>query len=551
MLLLGSCYCLFLAQALAQISATEREKIDSLFQAWNAPGHPGGAVGIMRGEDLLFSEAYGLASLEYRVPNTVGTIFNTGSVSKQFTAMGIVVLEERGKLSFDDPVQQYVPALPDFGSTITIRHLLHHTSGLRSLHALFGLAGWRGDDSRSNADLDRILQHQRELNFEPGSDYLYCNTGYMLMANIIENISGEPFPDWMKANIFDPLGLVDTYVEDKYNRVVANNATSYSRIGKSDAFEREVEYWGYVGSGNMHSTVRDLLRWLSNFYAPQPGWASAFTKMQTLDPLNDGTPNDYAFGVVISEFIGHQRIGHGGAIGGFRANVQVFPEEELSLVVLTNYAQGDPGAKVNAVARILLEDHSPEPAAMDTEELLSLDKVDAEKYSGWYWNPRAKYSLELLISEDTLTLQRGRESFVLLPTAEDRFRVWDDNLRAELHFPNSNQFILMRENSAPDTLLRYRNDDRENPDLSVYVGRYYSPELKSSYRLLMQEGTLKAYHIRHGYIDLQYHHRDVLEGNYPLGTLEFHRDQAGRITGLRASNGRVRNLWMQRESVDQ
>jgi len=242
------------------------QQIDSLFLNWNVPNHPGGAVGIQQDGKVIYSKAFGLASLEYLVPNSTETIFNTGSVSKQFTAMGIVRLEEQGKLSFDDEVRKHVPELPDFGEKITIRHIMHHTSGLRSLHALFGIAGWRSDDLRTNEDLNRLVAKQKELNFKPGEEYLYCNTGYMLMVNIIEHITGENFAVWMKQNVFDELGMPNTYVEDKYDRVVPNNATSYRG---SETFERAVEYWGYVGSGNMHSTTNDLLTWLENFYNPQ------------------------------------------------------------------------------------------------------------------------------------------------------------------------------------------------------------------------------------------------------------------------------------------
>jgi len=230
----------------AQISESQYQAIDSLFVEWNKPNHPGGAVGIKQNGKTIFSKAYGLASMEYLVPNATGTIFNTGSVSKQFTAMGIVLLHQSGKISVDDDIRKYLPELPEFSHTITIRHLLHHTSGLRSLHAMLGLAGWRGDDARTNEDLNRFMENQKDLNFIPGDEYLYCNTGYMLMVNIIEKVTQEKFPKWMVASIFAPLGMTDTYVEDNYNRVVPNNATSYYR-GEGNVFARGVEYWGYIG----------------------------------------------------------------------------------------------------------------------------------------------------------------------------------------------------------------------------------------------------------------------------------------------------------------
>ena len=317
-------FLFFFTFSYAQLSNEESDKINLLFNEWNAPNHPGGAIAIIKNGNTVFSKAYGLSSMEYLVPNTIGTIFNTGSVSKQFTAMGIVRLQQQGKLSFDDDIRKYIPELPNFGETITIRHLLHHTSGLRSFHAVLGLAGWRGDDSRTNEDINRFMKNQKELNFKPGEEYLYCNTGYMFMVNIIENITNEKFKEWMKQEVFNPLGMSNTYIEDNYSRIVANNATSYN-INENNDFERAVEFWGYIGSGNTHSTTTDLLVWLRNFHTPKEGWETSFDLMQTVDKLNNGKENNYAFGVSLDEVDGHKRIRHGGSIGGFRSYVSVFP----------------------------------------------------------------------------------------------------------------------------------------------------------------------------------------------------------------------------------
>ncbi|MCK5401707.1 MAG: serine hydrolase, partial [Flavobacteriaceae bacterium] len=190
----------------SQLSPSQIKQIDSIFISWNTPNHPGGTVGVMKNNKVIYSKAFGLASLEYLVPNTQNTLFNIASVSKQFTAMGIVLLHLQGKLSVDDDIRKYLPELYQFKEIITIRHMLHHTSGLRSLHAMLGMAGWRGDDSRTNADLNRFMLKQKDLNFKPGDEYLYCNTGFMLMVNIIEKVTGEEFSSWMNKSVFEPLG---------------------------------------------------------------------------------------------------------------------------------------------------------------------------------------------------------------------------------------------------------------------------------------------------------------------------------------------------------
>ena len=185
-----------------QTSQKQIQEIDSLFTSWNVSNHPGGSVLISKDGKTIFSKSYGLANIEYEVANTNHTLFNIGSISKQFTAMGIVLLEQQNKLSVDDDIRKYMPELPDFGETITIRHLLHHTSGLRDLHGLLGLAGWRRGDLETNDDVYRIIKNQKELNFKPGEEFLYSNTGYILLAKIIENASQLEFDQWMKQNIF-------------------------------------------------------------------------------------------------------------------------------------------------------------------------------------------------------------------------------------------------------------------------------------------------------------------------------------------------------------
>lgn len=216
--------------------------------------------------ETIFSKAYGLASLEYNIPITQNTRFNIGSLSKQFTTMGIVLLEERNKLSFDYDIRKYIPEHANYDKTITVRHLLHHTSDIRDIHGLLGLAGWRSADLETNKDVYRVFKNQKDLNFNPGDEVSYSNTSYIFLAKIIENVSGLTFEKWMQQNIFDPLGMKNTYVETQHDRIVPNNATSYYL---RDEFKRAIEYWGYFGSGNMHSTVEDLNIWLKNFSNPK------------------------------------------------------------------------------------------------------------------------------------------------------------------------------------------------------------------------------------------------------------------------------------------
>jgi CubicO group peptidase (beta-lactamase class C family) len=332
----------------------ELERLDSIFSDWRGTDVPGGAVVIVKGGEVVWEKAFGMASLEYGVPNIRETVFNIASVSKQFTAYGILLLEKDGKLSLDDDIRTYLPEIPDFGEVITIRHLLHHTSGLRSLHALFHLAGWRDDDRRSNEDLLRFLPKQKDLNFLPGNAYLYCNTGFILSAVIIERITGQTFENWMQDQVFSPLGMDNSFFRRDYTLVVPNVATSYSGL----PFKKSVEYWAYIGSGNMHSNTGDLALWINHFRTLYNQKDTLLKKMWTRGVLNDGDTVSYALGVVTGTYNGITSISHGGSIGGFRSYLAYLPTEDLGIAVLSNHSFGNPGGKAQKILDVFLDGNS-------------------------------------------------------------------------------------------------------------------------------------------------------------------------------------------------
>jgi CubicO group peptidase (beta-lactamase class C family) len=539
-----------LAPVKAQLSELQSQKIDSLFNLWTEANHPGGALGIMQNGEIIYSKAFGLSSLEYQIPNTTETIFNVGSVSKQFTAMGIVLLHEKGLLSVDDDIRKYLPDMPYFGHTITIRHMLHHTSGMRSLHSMLSLAGWRGDDSRTNKDLYRFMLRQKELNFIPGNEFLYCNTGFMLMVNIIENVTKEKFPDWMKVNIFEPLGMTNTYVEDRYDRIVANNATSYH--GSKGNFFRAIEYWGYVGSGNVHSTTTDLLIWLQNFSTPNSDWNSYFEMLKTTDTLNDGSENNYGFGVFVDEVRGYKRIQHGGAIGGFRAYVSNYFEEQLNIAVLTNFSSSNSGGIECNVADILLKKKSDEPVETTKSEIINNDiTFSLEQLAGRY-EIQSGVIANISIKNDSLhVLQEWNESeYSIYNIKGNTYEIPKEaNIQfvfSELH-DNATQILIVHQNGRKTEAKRYAGEDTSGIDLSDYTGRFYSPELESTLDILLKEKKLIGHHGRHGDLPIQLVSKDALE-ILNFASVDIVRNPENTITGIRISNGRAKNVWFEKQN---
>ena len=276
--------------------------IDALFARWTA-ATPGCAVGVGVDGKTVLERAYGMADLEHDVPNAPDTIFEAGSVSKQFTAAAVLLLARDGKLSIDDPVRKYIPELPDYGAPLTIRHMLTHTSGLRDWGEVAGIAGWpRTTRVHTHAHVLDIVSRQKALNFTPGTAWSYSNTGYNLAAIIVARVSGRPFADFSRERIFAPLGMTHTSWRDDYTRIVKHRAIAYD--SQSDGYHQDMPFENVHGNGGLLTTVGDLLRWNENFVSPKIGDAEFLAEEQTPGQFNDGTVHDYAFGLYVGEYRG-------------------------------------------------------------------------------------------------------------------------------------------------------------------------------------------------------------------------------------------------------
>jgi CubicO group peptidase (beta-lactamase class C family) len=536
----------------AQLSKNQLQKLDGLVTSWNDPNAPGGTVGIMGNGKLLYTKSFGLASLDYDISNTENTLFNIGSISKQFTAMGIIKLDLAGRLSIDDDIRKYIQLLPDFGHKITIRHLLHHTSGLRDIHSILTLAGWRMDDPRSNDDLFRIMSNQKELNFSPGNEYMYSNTGYIFLARIIEVVTGVKFENWMKENIFEPLGMFNTYIESNATKVVKGNATSYNKL-EGNNYSRAVEYWNYTGSGNVHTTVKNLLTWLNNFGNPQNKWEEAFNILQTTDALNNGKKNKYAFGVEIDTINGFKRVSHGGSVGSFRSFACSYPDKKLSIAVLTNYSNSTPDTKLNLLAEIINPEliSNSNPNEMIYTGFTAITNSNLKKYEGDYWCDRENVARRIHIENDTLRYFRnkgnesplqyvGNSEFIIMPKARFKTKFIFDRGQAAA--------MLVESKNSQDYYEAFNPLTITPKYLLEFVGKYYSPELNTYYNISFQKDTLIGYHPRHGIFKIEpLAKEDLFISNGPLQKINFSRDKNRKIIGMRVSFDRVKNLWLEKE----
>jgi CubicO group peptidase (beta-lactamase class C family) len=468
----------------SSVAADPAAGIDAILAQWNRAGSPGAAVAVVREGEIVHSQGYGLANLEYDVPITPSSVFHIASVSKHFTAFAIGLLAQEGRLSLDDDIRKHLPEVPDFGRTVTIRHLIHHTSGMRDQWELLAMAGWRLDDVITREHILKMVSHQRELNFEPGAEYLYSNTGYSLLAEIVARVSGQPFARFTEERIFRPLGMKSTHFHDDHQRIVPNRAYSYTP-GRSGYRAMPLNY-ANVGATSLFTTVEDLAKWERNFLTGQVGGKELLRQMLTRGMLNDGKEIPYAHGLIWGEHRGLPTVSHSGADAGYRTVYLRFPEQRLSVIVFSNLSSFNPIAVAHQVAESYLRDQlRPERPARDRRA-------------------------------DTRT---GDEGLLGAEPAAGEHAAADAGSEVVL--------------SAAE--------------LAAFVGTYSSDELGTTYHLVLRDGRLIAEHRRHLDTPLSPTARDRFAGeNWWFRSLHFSRDAAGRVDGFRLTGGRVRNLRFER-----
>jgi CubicO group peptidase (beta-lactamase class C family) len=411
------------APMVGQASGPAASHVDAIFAQWNKPDSPGTSVAVMRHGQLLLSKGYGQATLEYPVPITPDTIFHVASVSKEFTAMCLVLLEQDGKLSLEDDIHKYLPELPDYSHRVTIRQLLTHTSGIRDQWQTLALAGWRLDDVITQDQILRVLFRQKELNFEPGSRHLYSNGGYSLAAEIVHRVAGKGFDRFAEERIFQPLGMTRTHVHDDLTHVVPGRAYSYS-LNTGTWFNSPLNYANY-GATSLFTTAPDLLKWLDNFRTAKVGGKAAVARLQEEATVAD-KPVGYALGLSVGKYRGLRTVGHGGSDAGFRSFVLYFPDEELGVVVLSNAATFNSNQAANRVAEVFLESEmqpavSLAPNAPASQP--SYETADLSAYTGTWWSDELETQYTIKLRDGKLIATHIHHGDITLtPIGKDRFR---------------------------------------------------------------------------------------------------------------------------------
>lgn len=521
--------------------------IDGLFSMWENSNGPGGVVLVTQNNKTVFEKAYGLENISYKIPNTSESVFNIGSMSKQFTAMGIVLLQMEGKLSIDDDIKKYLPELNNFEKPITIRHLLHHTSGFRSSPELFGLAGWRDGDAISNEDVYRYLTKQTALNFEPGSEYMYTNSGYILLAKIIENVSKQNFKSWLKEKIFQPLQMNATFIEENSSNVVSKVATSYSEIEPSVFNYVENNDLTY-GASNVYSTSKDVLKWMKNFNEVSTNWKSAFEMLKTVDVLNSGQKNNYGFGVFVDDFFGNHRIQHTGAIAGFRSVMYSYPDDNLEIIILSNFASNQLSKTADQISQLFLQNKSKDETNQEEIKPILINDEVLKKYEGMYWSDKNNYSRKIYVENNTLWyLRSNNKKSPLIPITTTEFQMGGINEKLLVKFDvNTNTMKLISADNSIDVFEKYVDKPLLIEDLKEYTGTFYSSELETFYTISLKDDKLIGYHSRFGEFDIQILKQDVLSWS-GMAVSKYKRNKKRSITGLTITMSRIRDLWFEKK----
>jgi CubicO group peptidase (beta-lactamase class C family) len=415
-----------------QISSSEQAKIDTLFAAWNKPSMPGAALGIVKDGKLIYTHGYGMADLEHNVPIADTTVFYAGSVSKQFVAMCVLLLEEQGKLSLDDEVRKYLPEFPDYGFPITIRHFLNHTSGVRDNLTLWYLAGRDELDGIDKMEMYRLICDQKELNFKPGEQFMYSNSCYFMLGLIIEKVSGEPLKDFARKNIFEPLGMRSTFFQDDNTRIIKNRAFSYTE--ENGMIKNQIMRYNLVGSGGLYTTVKDMYLWDQNFYHNKlgKGTTALIEKMHVEGTFNNGRPIGigYALGLQNGNYRGLKTVSHGGALAGYRSFFLRFPEQSFSVVILGNMGTMDVTGLSYAIANIFLEKKlAPLPTINQDKipnsqqnNLVPYAAKAPDQYEGIYYCGELEAKYQFYIMNKFLWCSiNGRKPFFLEAVEMDKF----------------------------------------------------------------------------------------------------------------------------------
>jgi len=527
-----------------------RQRVDALFSRYDRRESPGCALAVIQNGAVIYERGYGMASLESGIAITAHTVFDVGSAAKQFTATSILLLAEDGKPSLDDDVRRFVRELPDYGAKVTLRHLLHHTSGLPDYIDLLRLAGARTEDVVTDEEALHLLALQKRLEFAPGSEHVYSNSGYFLLPLVVRQASGQSLRDFARERIFSPLAMRETQYVHDHTQIVPGRATGYA-MRNEGGFRLASSNWEQNGDGGLLTTVEDLARWDQNFYSPKVGNRALVDLLQTPGVLTSGEALTYAMGLRVDRYRGLPRVWHGGSWAGFRAALWSFPEEHFSVATLCNLASANAGRLTSQLVDLYLEKKlGPPPAGEPTPLARDLIPADgATRFAGLFWEKESDDVVSVSWKDGRLELGReGDPASELLMVAADRFQTKQGDLSISFRDAGKArpEMVVTQASKKPKV---YEPVDawKPNPsELSAFSGSYWSAELESTYRFVASGSDL-LFLSRYGRSEIvKPVFRDTFDSDL-AGLIHFRRD-ASAVPGFEILSGRTRLSFSRQSS---
>ena len=526
----------------------ETARVDQLFEQWDKPNSPGCAVAVMKDGRIVHKRGYGMADLDRGEKITPATVFHVGSISKQFTATAVLMLEHEGKLSLDDAVKTYVPELPDFGVRITLRHLLHHTSGLRDQWELLRLAGWRPSDLITDQDVLTIMSRQRTLNFPPGSEFLYSNTGFTLLAQIVKRVSGKTFRSFTTERVFQPLAMEHTHFRDDHAEIVKNIAYGYRQ--KGNRFDLNVPNFDTVGATSLLATVEDLALWDENFYTARVGGEAIIKELQEPGRLDDGTALDYAAGLVVAKYRGLKIVDHAGEDAGYKAYMMRFPDQHFSVTTLCNLASISPSTLNRKIADIYLASQLASTDAADGDFATSPQPGPHRlaALAGVYVDPDDGIRVLRLHVEDGKLWGGGLDGkgYELRAISDTRFRYVVFQTELSFRQDESGTPTGFTARTKAGKSFQFSRAIAYQPtaaQLEDFTGVFRSDEIDVPYEVIIKDDHLA---VRSKAPDLPL--LPVTADLFVNGQnrIRFTRNAQGQVSGALLSTGRIRNFRFER-----
>lgn len=531
------------------MNKTLNSEIDGIFSRWDKSTSPGFALAVVSHGKVVYKRGYGMASLEHGVPISTRSVFDIGSTSKQFVAFCVTILEEKGLLSLSDPVQKYIPEMAGFRWPVTVGHLIHHTSGIRDYLTLMELAGMRFENEYPDKEILGLITKQKALNFKPGEEFLYSNSGYLLLGEIIKRISGKPLREFAERNIFHPLGMRSTHFHDDFKRVVPHKAAGYS-LG-ADGVKVDISIFDVVGDGGVNTTVEDLALWDNNFYKNRlVGGDRVMERMTTPGRFNSGKQQDYARGLFLGEYRGERTVCHGGAWIGYRSEIFRVPERSFSVICLANFSEASPTLICKQVADIYLKKVlSGAPTLTQAGE----KKRGGRKFrvsaslAGFYEDRKTGDILEIVVDNGEVVLKENGSDYPLVVAGADWFFIPESS--CEVKFRRGKDGTCSgivkshpTQKSFHDRIV-IRRPSRGS--LKSLEGDYYSSELGVVYTIQCGPNGLvlsREWAEKEG---LRHVKGLLFKGDY--SSFRFVNGRNGSCNGFMLGAGRVQDLFFRRQ----